>query len=78
LVFAQLQDTGENFLVGDDGLWVDPMSLLAGDRFIQQHYLPVAEDMAGITAVFGLYDPLTKERIMTRDGRDHIRLELEE
>jgi 4-amino-4-deoxy-L-arabinose transferase-like glycosyltransferase len=77
LVFAQLQDAGENFLVGDDGLWVDPMSLQAGDRFIQQHYLPVAEDLAGITAVFGLYDPLTKERIMTQDGRDHIRLELE-
>ena len=24
--------------------------------------------MSGVTAVFGLYDPLTKERIMTRDG----------
>jgi len=28
--------------------------------------------------VFGLYDPLTGERILTQDGRDHIRLEVKD
>ncbi len=74
-VFAQLQDAAGNFLVGDDGLWVDPQTLQAGDRFIQQHLLPGVENTDGVTAVFGLYDPLSGERILTRDGQDHIRLE---
>jgi hypothetical protein len=74
-VFAQLQDAAGNFLVGDDGLWVDPQTLQAGDRFIQQHLLPGVENMDGVTAVFGLYDPLSGERILTSDGQDHIRLE---
>ncbi len=78
LIFAQLQDADGNFLVGDDGLWVDPTTLHAGDRFVQQHRLPAAQDMNAATAVFGLYDPMTDERIMTLDGRDHIRLELGE
>jgi len=77
LVFAQLQDADGNFLVGDDGLWVDPMTLQVGDRFIQQHHLPAAQAMTGVTAVFGLYDPLTHERILTQDGQDYIRLDLE-
>jgi hypothetical protein len=74
-VFAQLQDAAGNFLVGDDGFWVDPQTLRAGDRFIQQHQLPGVEDMDGVTAVFGLYDPLSGDRILTSDGRDHIRLQ---
>jgi hypothetical protein len=78
LVFAQLQDAAGNFLVGDDGLWVDPLTLQVGDRFIQQHNLPVVQDMTGVTAVFGLYDPLTNERILTQNGRDYIRLDLGE
>jgi 4-amino-4-deoxy-L-arabinose transferase-like glycosyltransferase len=78
LVFAQLQNEDGNFLVGDDGFWVDPLTLQVGDRFIQQHNLPTVQDMTGVTAVFGLYDPLTKERILTQDGRDHIRLDLGE
>lgn len=78
LVFAQLQDDAGSFLVGDDGFWVDPATLQVGDRFIQQHNIPAVDDMTGATAVFGLYDPLTKERIMTQDGWDHIRLDLGE
>jgi 4-amino-4-deoxy-L-arabinose transferase-like glycosyltransferase len=77
-IFAQLQDMDGNFLVGDDGLWVDPQTLLVGDRFIQQHVLPAEGNTDSVTAVFGLYDPLSGERILTRDGRDHIRLELGE
>lgn len=78
LVFAQLQDADGKFLVGDDGFWVDPETLQSGDRFIQQHRLLVEGNMGDVTAVFGLYDPLTSERIMTIDGRDHIRLEIGE
>ncbi|MBE2224735.1 MAG: glycosyltransferase family 39 protein, partial [Anaerolineae bacterium] len=37
LVFAQLLDANGEFLVGDDGLWVDIYSLQAGDVFKQQH-----------------------------------------
>jgi len=77
-VFAQLQDAAGSFLVGDDGFWVDPQTLQIGDRFIQQHRLAGVEDLDGVTAVFGLYDPLNGERILTTDGDDHVRLELGE
>jgi hypothetical protein len=81
LVFVQLQDAGGNFLVGDDGLWVDPATLQAGDIFLQQHWLagPAgngSQDKEATVAVFGLYDPMNGERILTEDGRDHLRLEI--
>ena len=75
-VFAQLLDAQGNFLVGDDGLWVDPLTLQPGDIFLQQHWLAVPEDVGAVTAVFGLYDPMTGERLLTVDGRDHLRLEI--
>ncbi|WP_420641746.1 glycosyltransferase family 39 protein [Candidatus Leptofilum sp.] len=75
-VFAQLLDAEGNFLTGDDGLWVDPVTLQPGDTFLQQHWLSLPEDAIGETAVFGLYDPMTGERILTTDGRDHLRLEI--
>ncbi len=78
LVFAQLQDADGSFLVGDDGFWVDPQTLRSGDSFIQQHRLLFEGNMDDVTVVFGLYDPLTNERIMTIDGRDYIRLSLGE
>ena len=77
-VFAQLQDAQGSFLVGDDGLWVDPQTLQPGDQFIQQHELLIPDKPLGTTAVYGLYDPKTGERILTTDGRDHIRLEIVE
>jgi 4-amino-4-deoxy-L-arabinose transferase-like glycosyltransferase len=77
-VFAQLQDEKGNFLAGDDGLWVDPLTLQPGDRFIQQHRLETPDRQTGISIVFGLYDPKTGERILTMDGQDSIRLEVEE
>jgi hypothetical protein len=77
-VFAQLQDAQGSFLVGDDGLWVDPQTLQPGDQFIQQHELLIPDRPLGTTAVYGLYDPKTGERILTTDGRDHIRLEIVE
>lgn len=74
LVFGQLQDSEGNFLVGDDGLWVDPASLQAGDRFLQQHWLPVPDGKKAAMAVFGLYDPMTGRRLLTEDGQDQLRI----
>ncbi|MEZ4591236.1 MAG: glycosyltransferase family 39 protein [Chloroflexota bacterium] len=75
-VFAQLLDAQGNFLTGDDGLWVDPVTLQPGDIFLQQHWLTVPEGAEAVTVAFGLYDPMTGERILTTDGRDHLRLEI--
>ncbi len=83
-VFAQLLDAEGNFLVGDDGLWVDPVTLRPGDTFLQQHWFELTEGRGAETpalssaevAVFGLYDPMTGERILTTDGRDRLRLEI--
>jgi 4-amino-4-deoxy-L-arabinose transferase-like glycosyltransferase len=77
-VFAQLQDKQGNFLVGDDGLWVDPFTLQRGDRFLQQHQLAAPAGQQGTSLIFGLYDPKTGERILTTDGQDALRLELEQ
>jgi 4-amino-4-deoxy-L-arabinose transferase-like glycosyltransferase len=74
LVFGQLHDAGGNFLVGDDGLWVDPHTLQPGDWFLQQHWLPLSEAMKPAAAVFGLYDPMTGRRILTEDGRDRLQI----
>jgi 4-amino-4-deoxy-L-arabinose transferase-like glycosyltransferase len=75
-VFGQLWDADDNFLAGDDGLWVDPATLRPGDLFIQQHHVQLAEGVVAETAVFGLYDPMTRERILTEDGRQYLRLEI--
>jgi hypothetical protein len=76
-VFAQLQDAEGDFLAGDDGLWVDPVTLRAGDRFLQQHWLPAPEGQDAAVVVFGLYDPKTGERILTKNGQDALRLAIE-
>lgn len=76
-VFAQLQDEKGDFLVGDDGFWVDPLTLLQGDRFLQQHWLEAPDGQDAEFVVFGLYDPQSGERILTLGGQDHIRLEIE-
>ncbi|MCA9960560.1 MAG: hypothetical protein KC443_16075, partial [Anaerolineales bacterium] len=75
-VFGQLWDGQDNFLAGDDGLWVDPYTLQPGDQFVQQHRPQLAAGMVAETAVLGLYDPMTGERILTEDGREYVRLPL--
>lgn len=75
-VFAQILDLEGNFLVGDDGFWIDPTTLQTGDRFIQQHWLDSGNIENGRAVVFGMYDPLTGERILTEAGQDHIQLEI--
>lgn len=71
-VFAQLLDAGDNFLAGDDGLWVDPYALQPGDVFRQQHRFVLPDDAETGTAVFGLYDPMTGRRILTETGEDYL------
>ena len=77
--FAQIWDEDEQFVAGDDGFWVDPYTLHVGDVFLQQHWPQLAEgaDQSALkTAVFGLYDPMTGERILTEDGRDFVQVEI--
>jgi hypothetical protein len=75
-VFAQLWNEEEEFLAGDDGLWVDPAALRGGDVFVQAHRPALAAGATPVTAVIGLYDPKTGERVLTETGEDHIRLPL--
>jgi hypothetical protein len=77
LIFAQLQDSTGGFLVGDDGLWIDPVTLRPGDTFLQRHDLVAPADSQPAAVVFGLYDPMTGERILTADGSDHLEIEIE-
>jgi 4-amino-4-deoxy-L-arabinose transferase-like glycosyltransferase len=78
LAFGQLLDAEGNFVTGDDGFWVDPYRLQPGDIFLQQHHLSIPAGIAAETIAFGLYDPLTGERILTDDGRDHLTLNVGE
>ena len=84
-VFAHLLAADGTFLAGDDGLWVDPLTLRPGDRFIQAHRFAVPPDgPAGPYVVeLGLYDPLTGDRwpILAADdqpGPDRIVIPVEE
>jgi hypothetical protein len=72
LVFAQILNNDMQVLAGDDGLWVDESTLWPGDRFQQVHYLPADVSAEGHTIIFGLYDPMTGQRVNTVDGRDHV------
>ncbi|MCA9926693.1 MAG: hypothetical protein KC421_30205, partial [Anaerolineales bacterium] len=71
-VFAHLLDANGNLIVGDDGLWVDPTTLQVGDSFLQQHWLLSSDSRGGTAVSFGLYNPMTGERILTDDGSDHV------
>lgn len=75
-VFAQLLDSQGQLIASDDGLWVDPTTLLPGDRFEQVHILSLSQDNKPHLLVFGLYDPKNGNRILTEDGRDHIEIEI--
>jgi 4-amino-4-deoxy-L-arabinose transferase-like glycosyltransferase len=76
-VFAHLLDDSGEFLIGDDGLWVDAETLRDGDVFLQRHYLTAPDGTAPAAIRFGLYDPMTGERWLTIDGQDRMILELE-
>ena len=57
-------------LTGDDGLWVDPLTLRPGDRFIQFHHLTLSPGATSGPYVLelGLYDPYTGERWAVLDA----------
>jgi hypothetical protein len=63
-VFTHLLASDGTTIDGDDGLWVDPLTLRAGDRFLQAHFLVLPPDApAGpYTLELGLYDPKTGDR----------------
>ena len=88
-VFVHLLTNDGIFLTGDDGLWVDPITLRPGDRFIQIHHLVLPPERepdapAGpYTFALGLYDPLTGDRWPTlqadgQPGPDSILIPVEE
>jgi 4-amino-4-deoxy-L-arabinose transferase-like glycosyltransferase len=70
--FAHLLTYDGEFVVGDDGLWVDPVTLRPGDHFIQLHRftLPPNAPDGPYVANLGLYDPFTGERWLALDGDD--------
>ena len=73
-VFTHLFAVDGAFVDGDDGLWVDPTTLLPGDRFLQLHRfaLPADAPAGPYRLELGLYDPMSGERWQTTDGRDRV------
>ena len=72
LVFVHLIDSTGSIVAGDDGLWVDPYTLQAGDAWLQFHRLP---DLDGAYDLeIGLYDPVMDERVLLVNGRDRFLL----
>lgn len=72
--FVHLWDAAGGYLTGDDGLWVDPLTLQAGDVFRQRHNLTLPAGTVAETLAIGLYDPLTAQRLLTLQGLDHVAL----
>ncbi len=75
-IFAHLYQD-DTLLAIDDGLWVDPYTLVPGDTFVQVHLFPVvrSEDVPLILTI-GVYDPMTGVRWSTAAGSDSLSLEL--
>jgi 4-amino-4-deoxy-L-arabinose transferase-like glycosyltransferase len=71
-VFAHLLGPDGELLLVDDGLWIDVESLHPGDLFVQLHWLPAPQPTNAHRVQFGLYDPMSGERILTADGRDRV------
>jgi 4-amino-4-deoxy-L-arabinose transferase-like glycosyltransferase len=63
-VFTHLLDAQGVLLGGDDGLWVDPVTLQPGDYFVQAHRIRVAASgtEGWYELEIGLYDPKTGQR----------------
>jgi hypothetical protein len=62
--FTQLLDASGGYLIGADGLGVDPYTLTPGDIFRQRVSLPVSGFSPGVyTLLVGLYNPHSGERI---------------
>jgi 4-amino-4-deoxy-L-arabinose transferase-like glycosyltransferase len=84
-VFAHLLTADAAFITGDDGFWVDPLTLRPGDCFAQYHHFTLSPDVpAGQVVVrLGLYDPVSNDRwpILESNGQfrsDHLSIPLGE
>lgn len=77
--FAHLLSEKNDFIGGDDGLWVDPYSLQVGDQFIQIHHFQIPNDAppGPYTLSLGLYDPESGQRWQQAGGQDSFTLQLE-
>jgi len=71
-VFAHLVGADGSQADIDDGLWVDPLTLQPGDRFVQIHQFDVPVEAVGESyqVELGLYDPKTDERWDVQDTAD--------
>ena len=71
-IFAHLLTPDETSFVIDDGLWVDPLTLQPGDRFLHVHRFTLPPDMpAGPYLLdLGWYDPMTGDRWPTLAAGD--------
>ena len=47
-----------------------------GDTIIQRHSIQVAQNEGPVIYILGIYDPETGQRLSTRDGADHVQLEV--
>ncbi len=71
-VFAHLR-AGDSLLAVDDGLWVDPYTLLPDDLVVQIHaFDTVWDDPRSLELTLGLYDPATGLRWTTPTGADSV------
>jgi hypothetical protein len=72
VVFAHLFAGDGAFVVGDDGLWVDPTTLRPGDSFLQVHRFTIPGDAppGPYRLEVGLYDPMDGYRwaVLGDDG----------
>ncbi len=69
-VFCHLLNGEGSATAVDDGLWVDPYTLQAGDSWVQIHLL--GETLAGRAVALGLYDPVTELRVPLDGGQDYV------
>ncbi len=71
-VFVHWLDREGAVVDGDDGLWVDPYSLQAGDTFLQLHRLQAPQTDGDYQLELGLYDPVTGDRVPLSTGGDRL------
>ncbi len=69
-VFVHLLAGDGRMLAGDDGLWVDPLTLQVGDCFVHAHHIAAPESAppGSYHLVIGLYDKKTGQRWPTLDA----------
>jgi hypothetical protein len=68
---------GDTAITIDDGLWVDPYTLVPGDTIWQIHRFETERtEAAHYHVILGVYDPFTGQRWTTLSGADHVEIAL--